>query len=94
MKTKHILYLGLLNSFFSKQCDLLFTLSFSVGVLIGAPKANTSQPNITEGGAVFLCPWSESNCTIINFDKEGREPCYIEIDIVPLCLQNKYKEDL
>uniref|UniRef100_A0A7N6BLA0 Integrin alpha-2 domain-containing protein n=1 Tax=Anabas testudineus TaxID=64144 RepID=A0A7N6BLA0_ANATE len=44
----------------------------SGSVLIGAPKANTSQPNITEGGGVYLCPWSHTNCNIINFDKQGR----------------------
>uniref|UniRef100_A0A7N5ZXC6 Integrin alpha-2 domain-containing protein n=1 Tax=Anabas testudineus TaxID=64144 RepID=A0A7N5ZXC6_ANATE len=32
---------------------------------------NTSQPNITEGGGVYLCPWSHTNCNIINFDKQG-----------------------
>uniref|UniRef100_A0A7N6BFZ9 Integrin alpha-2 domain-containing protein n=1 Tax=Anabas testudineus TaxID=64144 RepID=A0A7N6BFZ9_ANATE len=42
-----------------------------ISVLIGAPKANTSQPNITEGGGVYLCPWSHTNCNIINFDKQG-----------------------
>uniref|UniRef100_A0A671V5A9 Integrin subunit alpha 5 n=1 Tax=Sparus aurata TaxID=8175 RepID=A0A671V5A9_SPAAU len=44
----------------------------SISILIGAPKANTSQPDITEGGAVYLCPWSQANCSIINFDKQGR----------------------
>uniref|UniRef100_A0AAQ4QXV8 Integrin alpha-2 domain-containing protein n=1 Tax=Gasterosteus aculeatus aculeatus TaxID=481459 RepID=A0AAQ4QXV8_GASAC len=51
---------------------LLFSL---VSVLVGAPKANTSQPDVTEGGAVFLCPWSRANCSMINFDKQGRESC-------------------
>uniref|UniRef100_A0A7N6A0J0 Integrin alpha-2 domain-containing protein n=1 Tax=Anabas testudineus TaxID=64144 RepID=A0A7N6A0J0_ANATE len=51
---------------------LLFSfLLCSISVLIGAPKANTSQPNITEGGGVYLCPWSHTNCNIINFDKQG-----------------------
>uniref|UniRef100_H2M919 Uncharacterized protein n=1 Tax=Oryzias latipes TaxID=8090 RepID=H2M919_ORYLA len=53
------------------HATLLIFLLFSISVLIGAPKANTSQPNITEGGAVFLCSWSQSNCSIINFDKQG-----------------------
>uniref|UniRef100_A0AAX7VJ75 Integrin alpha-2 domain-containing protein n=1 Tax=Astatotilapia calliptera TaxID=8154 RepID=A0AAX7VJ75_ASTCA len=44
----------------------------SINILIGAPKANTSQPNVTEGGAVYMCPWSQNNCTIISFDKQGR----------------------
>ncbi|CAL8274355.1 unnamed protein product [Boreogadus saida] len=32
--------------------------------------ANTSQPNVTEGGAVYLCPWSQGNCTIVHFDEQ------------------------
>ncbi|MEQ2178466.1 hypothetical protein GOODEAATRI_014272 [Goodea atripinnis] len=42
-------------------------------VVIGAPKANTSQDNVTEGGSVFYCPWSvsQSNCHTIEFDPEG-----------------------
>uniref|UniRef100_A0A665WPV8 Integrin subunit alpha 5 n=1 Tax=Echeneis naucrates TaxID=173247 RepID=A0A665WPV8_ECHNA len=49
----------------------------SISVLIGAPKANTSQPDITEGGAVYLCPWSQNNCSIINFDKQGDRYFYV-----------------
>ncbi|XP_059494717.1 integrin alpha-8-like [Stegostoma tigrinum] len=46
---------------------------FSPGILIGAPKANTTQEDVIEGGAVFLCPWSNNRhqCTIIPFDTEG-----------------------
>lgn len=46
----------------------------SASVLIGAPKANTSQVNITEGGSVFYCPWSlsQSDCHAIEFDTEGK----------------------
>ncbi|KAM9859985.1 integrin alpha-5-like [Aulostomus maculatus] len=51
--------------------------SSSVSILIGAPRANTSQPDVTEGGAVFLCPWSQTNCTVINFDKRGDRHFYI-----------------
>ncbi|MBN3297644.1 ITA5 protein, partial [Amia calva] len=49
------------------------TNSSSVSVLIGAPKANTSQPNITEGGAVYYCPWRnrQTDCYVIEFDTEG-----------------------
>uniref|UniRef100_A0A7N8WKN7 Integrin alpha-5-like n=1 Tax=Mastacembelus armatus TaxID=205130 RepID=A0A7N8WKN7_9TELE len=48
-----------------------------ISILIGAPKANTSQPNIIEGGAVYLCPWSQSNCSIVSFDKQGDRYFYI-----------------
>lgn len=41
-------------------------------VVIGAPKANTSQPGVTEGGGVFLCTWSpDGACDIIDFDPTG-----------------------
>lgn len=49
-----------------------FPLFSFCSVLIGAPKANTSQPDVTEGGAVYLCSWSQENCTVIDFDKQGK----------------------
>ncbi|KAM7387667.1 hypothetical protein PAMA_010011 [Pampus argenteus] len=44
-------------------------------IVIGAPKANTNQSGVTEGGGVFLCPWSPAGgtCDIINFDLKGDE---------------------
>ncbi|MEQ2158900.1 hypothetical protein GOODEAATRI_016963, partial [Goodea atripinnis] len=48
------------------SCSLFF-------IVIGAPKANTSQPGVTEGGAVFLCTWSPRGaCDIIDFDLTGQ----------------------
>jgi hypothetical protein len=43
-------------------------------VLVGAPKANTSQPGVLQGGAVYICPWgtSPAQCTPIEFDSKGR----------------------
>lgn len=51
----------------------------SVFVVIGAPKANTSQSGVTEGGSVFLCPWSPGGrtCDIIDFDLEGEFLIYL-----------------
>lgn len=45
-----------------------------VSVLVGAPKANTSQPGVLQGGAVYICPWDNSltQCTTIQFDSKGR----------------------
>lgn len=42
-------------------------------MLVGAPKANTSQPGVLQGGAVYLCPWgtSPAQCTPIEFDSKG-----------------------
>uniref|UniRef100_A0A8C5FSH9 Integrin alpha-5-like n=1 Tax=Gadus morhua TaxID=8049 RepID=A0A8C5FSH9_GADMO len=37
-------------------------------------------PNVTEGGAVYLCPWSQGNCTIVHFDEQGRLPPMNEVD--------------
>uniref|UniRef100_A0A8C2VZ93 Integrin alpha-V n=1 Tax=Chinchilla lanigera TaxID=34839 RepID=A0A8C2VZ93_CHILA len=41
-------------------------------VLVGAPKANTTQPGIVEGGQVLKCDWSSSRrCQPIEFDSTG-----------------------
>ncbi|XP_071965913.1 integrin alpha-8-like isoform X2 [Antedon mediterranea] len=41
-------------------------------LIIGAPKAETSQPEITEGGYVYKCSPSQSNnCTKLIFDKDN-----------------------
>uniref|UniRef100_A0A8C8EE29 Integrin subunit alpha 8 n=1 Tax=Otus sunia TaxID=257818 RepID=A0A8C8EE29_9STRI len=39
-----------------------------VSVLVGAPKANTTQPDIVEGGAVYRCGWPATQCRQIPFD--------------------------
>uniref|UniRef100_A0A8C1L7I3 Integrin alpha-5-like n=1 Tax=Cyprinus carpio TaxID=7962 RepID=A0A8C1L7I3_CYPCA len=60
----------------TQQCSgscFFFFFSF-VSIIVGAPKANTSQPNIREGGSVFYCPWSlsQSQCSSIEFDTQGK----------------------
>ncbi|KFU87802.1 Integrin alpha-V, partial [Chaetura pelagica] len=41
-------------------------------LLVGAPKANTTQHNIVEGGQVLKCSWnSNRNCQPIIFDSTG-----------------------
>ncbi|XP_031432760.1 integrin alpha-8-like [Clupea harengus] len=43
-----------------------------MAVLIGAPKANTTQPGIVEGGAVYYCAWPANDtdsCRQIPFDR-------------------------
>ncbi|KAM7402700.1 hypothetical protein PAMP_017915 [Pampus punctatissimus] len=67
---KRVVFTGPQGSYFGYSVEF-FSNSSSISILVGAPKANTSQPNVTEGGAVYLCPWSQSNCTIIDFDKQG-----------------------
>ncbi|XP_054640000.1 integrin alpha-5-like isoform X2 [Dunckerocampus dactyliophorus] len=76
---KSLVFTGPRGSYFGYSVEF-FTNSSSVSILIGAPKANTSQPGITEGGAVFLCPWNQTNCSMINFDKQGDQ--YFDINDV------------
>eukprot|EP00076_Gallus_gallus_P034382 XP_024999920.1 integrin alpha-IIb isoform X5 [Gallus gallus] len=44
-----------------------------VAVAVGAPRANTSQPHLTEPGAVFLCSWppGPSACQPVPIDSAG-----------------------
>uniref|UniRef100_A0AAX7TK45 Integrin alpha-2 domain-containing protein n=1 Tax=Astatotilapia calliptera TaxID=8154 RepID=A0AAX7TK45_ASTCA len=65
-----VVFTGPPGSYFGYSVEF-FKNSSSINILIGAPKANTSQPNVTEGGAVYMCPWSQNNCTIISFDKQA-----------------------
>ncbi|KAM6925531.1 integrin alpha-5 [Xenentodon cancila] len=66
-------YSGPKGSYFGYAVDFYLSDSASASVVIGAPKANTSQVNITEGGSVFYCPWSlsQSDCHAIEFDTDG-----------------------
>uniref|UniRef100_A0A3Q3L2K8 Integrin, alpha 5 (fibronectin receptor, alpha polypeptide) n=1 Tax=Mastacembelus armatus TaxID=205130 RepID=A0A3Q3L2K8_9TELE len=68
---KPAVYSGPTGSYFGYAVD--FYLADSASVVIGAPKANTRQLNVKEGGSVFYCPWSlsQSDCHIIEFDTEG-----------------------
>ncbi|XP_018536647.1 integrin alpha-5 [Lates calcarifer] len=66
-------YSGSKGSYFGYAVDFYLADSASASVVIGAPKANTRQVNVTEGGSVFYCPWSlsQSDCHTIEFDTEG-----------------------
>uniref|UniRef100_A0A671VMP1 Integrin, alpha 5 (fibronectin receptor, alpha polypeptide) n=1 Tax=Sparus aurata TaxID=8175 RepID=A0A671VMP1_SPAAU len=66
-------YSGPTGSYFGYAVDFYLADSSSVSVVIGAPKANTRQVNVTEGGSVFYCPWSlgHTDCHAIEFDSEG-----------------------
>ncbi|XP_048858451.1 integrin alpha-5-like isoform X2 [Brienomyrus brachyistius] len=67
-------YSGPKGSYFGYSVDFYLANLSSVSILVGAPKANTSQLSITEGGSVYVCPWSgtQSQCTVIEFDSEDR----------------------
>ncbi|XP_035254562.1 integrin alpha-IIb [Anguilla anguilla] len=68
-------YSGPGGSYFGFSVDFHPSNGSVVSVVVGAPKANTSQPNVDEGGAVFLCPWTEEggSCQSLPFDREGDE---------------------
>ncbi|CAK6984596.1 LOW QUALITY PROTEIN: integrin alpha-IIb%2C partial [Scomber scombrus] len=68
------MFSGPTGSLFGFSADF-HTFNNKSFVVIGAPKANTSQSGVIEGGGVFLCPWSPAggNCDIIEFDVEGDE---------------------
>uniref|UniRef100_A0A2M3ZLV5 Putative vitronectin receptor alpha subunit n=1 Tax=Anopheles braziliensis TaxID=58242 RepID=A0A2M3ZLV5_9DIPT len=41
-------------------------------VIVGAPTANTTQPDVIEGGAVYRCDiYDDSRCSLVPFDNEG-----------------------
>ncbi|XP_040835955.1 integrin alpha-5 isoform X1 [Ochotona curzoniae] len=65
---------GPLGSFFGFSVEFYRPGTEGVSVLVGAPKANTSQPGVLQGGAVYMCPWAASPtppCTPIEFDSKG-----------------------
>ncbi|XP_021466280.2 integrin alpha-5 [Oncorhynchus mykiss] len=79
-----IVYSGPKGSFFGYSVDFFYNNASSFSILIGAPKANTSQTNIIEGGSVYLCPWSQdqSDCSVVNFDNEGDRSFHVnDVDV-------------
>uniref|UniRef100_A0A671M3F4 Integrin alpha-8-like n=1 Tax=Sinocyclocheilus anshuiensis TaxID=1608454 RepID=A0A671M3F4_9TELE len=71
---KPTVYNGPEGSYFGYSLDFYHPTQDgnAMSVLVGAPKANTSQPGIVEGGAVYYCPWPASDpdsCRQIPFDK-------------------------
>ncbi|XP_053289257.1 integrin alpha-8 [Pleuronectes platessa] len=61
-------YFGYSVDFYQDSAD-----SNKINVLVGAPKANTSQPGIVEAGAVYYCPWPglPDSCRQIPFDSSN-----------------------
>ncbi|XP_047454011.1 integrin alpha-8 [Mugil cephalus] len=68
-------YRGPDGSYFGYSLDFYqaTTDSNTISVLVGAPKANTSQPGIMEAGAVYYCPWPGhfDSCRQIPFDNSN-----------------------
>ncbi|XP_072435152.1 integrin alpha-V [Chiloscyllium punctatum] len=71
--TNPSVYSGPPGSYFGFAVDFFTPVPTQINILVGAPKANTSQPNIVEGGAVYKCPWNNGagNCEQFEFDKTG-----------------------
>lgn len=68
---KLTVYSGPEGSYFGYSLDFYIPDARTASVLVGAPKANTSQPDIIEGGAVYYCPWPSersAQCKQIPFD--------------------------
>ncbi|XP_062320684.1 integrin alpha-8 [Osmerus eperlanus] len=65
-------YRGPEGSYFGYSVDFYQATpdSNTLSVLVGAPKANTSQPGIIEAGAVYYCSWPQQGdgCRQIPFD--------------------------
>nr|BAS21495.2 cd41 antigen [Dryophytes japonicus] len=61
------------GSYFGFSIDIYEPKDKGLSIVVGAPKLNTSQPGVTRGGGVFLCPWQlgSNDCSIIPFDKTG-----------------------
>ncbi|XP_039980117.1 integrin alpha-IIb [Xiphias gladius] len=69
-----MMFSGPTGSLFGFSVDF-HTINNRSFILIGAPKGNTSQSGVMEGGGVFLCPMSPGGgtCDIINLDLKGDE---------------------
>ncbi|KAK6470260.1 integrin alpha-IIb [Huso huso] len=78
---KPTVYSGPEGSYFGFSMDFYLPATGNAKIVVGAPKTNTSQPGVTESGAVFLCPWSENGgqCDIMPFDtKSDQEYVYAD----------------
>ncbi|KAM6995717.1 integrin alpha-8 [Tautogolabrus adspersus] len=68
-------YRGPEGSYFGYSVDFYQATSDSntFSVLVGAPKANTSQPGVVEAGSVYYCPWPglPDSCRQIPFDNSN-----------------------
>ncbi|KAL0992722.1 hypothetical protein UPYG_G00097450 [Umbra pygmaea] len=63
------------GSYFGFSADFCQSINKTISIVVGAPRANTSQPGVTQGGAVYNCPWSRTggSCMGMPFDTKGDE---------------------
>lgn len=46
-------------------------------VIIGAPQAQSTQPGVVRGGAVYYCPADrDDGCRELGFDRSGKNAIY------------------
>ncbi|KAM8794088.1 integrin alpha-5 [Eudromia elegans] len=71
--SRPVSFRGAPGSLFGFAVDFYLPGPRSFSILVGAPKANTSQPDVTQGGAVYHCPWhpQPGACTPLEFDHLG-----------------------
>ncbi|KAG9474355.1 hypothetical protein GDO78_004577 [Eleutherodactylus coqui] len=61
------------ESYFGFSFDFYEPGDKGLSIAVGAPRYNTSQPGVTSGGGIFLCPWQlgRNDCSIVPFDQTG-----------------------
>ncbi|XP_063819247.1 integrin alpha-IIb [Pseudophryne corroboree] len=67
------IFSGPKGSYFGFSIDFYEAADKGLNIVVGAPRMNTSQPGVRNGGGVFLCPWGpgSNSCSIIPFDQTG-----------------------
>ncbi|MEJ1284406.1 hypothetical protein NN561_015391 [Cricetulus griseus] len=91
---KLTVYTGPEGSYFGYSLDFYIPDARTASVLVGAPKANTSQPDIVEGGAVYYCPWpaeGSTQCKQIPFDTTSQ---VITVSIADIIANYSFKDIL
>ncbi|XP_034258442.1 integrin alpha-8 [Pantherophis guttatus] len=81
---KLVVYSGPDGSYFGYALDFYNPAPNAISVLVGAPKANTTQPDIVEGGAVYYCPWPATECKQIPFDNKNNRKIKVNSTREPL----------
>ncbi|KFD55588.1 hypothetical protein M514_03640 [Trichuris suis] len=67
-----IIHRGERRSMFGYDVDMFkHYRTGQVGLLVGAPRAQTGQPGVRNGGAVYRCEPEDQRCTKIFFDTAG-----------------------
>ncbi|KAM9296273.1 integrin alpha-IIb-like [Gastrophryne carolinensis] len=61
------------GSYFGFSFDFYQAADKRMHIVVGAPRLNTSLPNVQYGGGVYLCPWgiNGSGCSVLPFDQSG-----------------------